>query len=41
MIYDTLFGLDAKGNIQPQMVDKVATSADGKSITMTLRDGLM
>ncbi len=41
MIYDTLFGLDAKGAIQPQMVDKVDTSADGKTITMTLRDGLM
>ena len=41
MIYDTLFGLDAKGAIQPQMVDKVTTSDDGKTITMTLRDGLM
>ena len=40
MIYDTLFGLDADGNIQPQMVDTVTTSDDGLTITMTLRDGL-
>lgn len=40
MIYDTLFGLDSNGNIQPQMVDTVTTSDDGLTITMTLRDGL-
>ncbi|HZP89222.1 MAG TPA: ABC transporter substrate-binding protein [Burkholderiales bacterium] len=40
MIYDTLFGMDAKGKIQPQMVDKWETSKDGKTWTFTLRDGL-
>ncbi|MGB1387914.1 MAG: ABC transporter substrate-binding protein [Paracoccaceae bacterium] len=40
MIYDTLFGLDSEGNIQPQMVDTVTTSDDGLTVTMTLRDGL-
>lgn len=41
MIYDTLFSLDADGNIQPQMVGAVTRSDDGKTITLTLRDGLM
>lgn len=40
MIYDTLFSLDTEGNIQPQMVDSVERSADGLTVTMTLRDGL-
>jgi peptide/nickel transport system substrate-binding protein len=40
MIYDTLFGLDAKGKIQPQMVDKYEVSADHKTWTFTLRKGL-
>lgn len=40
MIYDTLFALDAAGNVQPQMVDNVTTSDDGLTVTMTLRDGL-
>lgn len=40
MIYDTLFSLDEAGNIQPQMVDSYSTSADGLTVTMTLRDGL-
>ncbi|MEX0283461.1 MAG: ABC transporter substrate-binding protein [Paracoccaceae bacterium] len=40
MIYDTLFGLDTAGNIQPQMVDSVERSADGLTVTMTLRAGL-
>lgn len=40
MIYDTLFALDAEGNVQPQMVDTVTSSDDGLSVTMTLRDGL-
>jgi len=40
MIYDTLFAMDAKGEIQPQMVDKVELSADKLTYTMTLRDGL-
>ncbi len=41
MIYDTLFSLDADGNIQPQMVDTVTRSEDGMMVTLTLRDGLM
>ncbi|MFC3615353.1 ABC transporter substrate-binding protein [Lutimaribacter marinistellae] len=40
MVYDTLFALDAEGNVQPQMVDTVTTSDDGLTVTMTLRDGL-
>lgn len=40
MIYDTLFGMDAKGKIQPQMVDKWETAKDGKTWTFTLREGL-
>jgi peptide/nickel transport system substrate-binding protein len=40
MIYDTLFTLDPDGNIQPQMVDTVSRSDDGKTVTITLRDGL-
>ena len=40
MIYDTLFTLDPEGNIQPQMVDSVERSADGKTVTITLRDGM-
>jgi peptide/nickel transport system substrate-binding protein len=40
MIYDTLFAMDANQKIQPQMVGKVETSADGLTWTFTLRDGL-
>ena len=40
MVYDMLFGLDAKGDPKPQMVDKYTTSADGKAWSFTLRDGL-
>jgi peptide/nickel transport system substrate-binding protein len=40
MIYDTLFALDAKLNVQPQMVDRYAVSADKLTWTFTLRDGL-
>jgi len=40
MVYDTLFGFDAKGVAQPQMVDKYNKSADGKTWTFTLRPGL-
>lgn len=39
MVYDTLLARDADGNIKPQMADwKV--SDDGKTYTITLRDGL-
>jgi peptide/nickel transport system substrate-binding protein len=41
MIYDTLFAMDAKGEIRPQMVDKYEVSADKLTWTMTLRDGLV
>jgi len=41
MVYDTLFAMDAKGEIKPQMVDKYDVSADKLTYTITLRDGLM
>jgi peptide/nickel transport system substrate-binding protein len=40
MIYDTLFGMDAKGQIAPQMMDRYEVSKDKKTWTFTLRDGL-
>lgn len=40
MIYDTLFGVDANGKVQPQMVDKHTASPDGKTWSFTLRKGL-
>ncbi len=40
MIYDTLLSVDAKGEIKPQMLEKWEVSADGKTYTFTLRDGL-
>jgi peptide/nickel transport system substrate-binding protein len=40
MIYDTLFGMDAKGGIVPQMVDTYSVSTDKKLWTFTLREGL-
>src|SRR6476646_12286312 len=40
MIYDTLFAIDAKFKVQPQMVDKYEVSADKLTYTFTLRDGL-
>src|SRR5258708_5786896 len=40
MIYDTLFGVDGKGVVRPEMVDTYATSPDGKTWTFTLRKGL-
>jgi peptide/nickel transport system substrate-binding protein len=41
MIYDTLFGMDDKGEIKPQMVDTFDVSADKLTYTMKLRDGLV
>src|SRR6266851_5802325 len=41
MIYDTLFAMDAKGEIKPQMVDKYDVSKDRLTYTITLRDGLL
>src|SRR6266567_2472553 len=40
MIYDTLFALDEKLAVQPQMVDRTETSTDKLTWTFTLRDGL-
>jgi peptide/nickel transport system substrate-binding protein len=40
MIYDTLFAVDDKLQIQPQMVDKWNVSADKLTWAFTLRDGL-
>ncbi len=41
MVYDTLFAMDAKGEIRPQMVDKYEVSVDKLTYTLTLRDGLL
>lgn len=40
LIYDNLFALDSSFRPQPQMVERVETSPDGTSWTMTLRPGL-
>lgn len=40
MIYDTLFGIDAQQNPQPQMVGKYGLSIDKLTWTFELRDGL-
>ncbi|HMK81670.1 MAG TPA: ABC transporter substrate-binding protein [Xanthobacteraceae bacterium] len=40
MIYDTLFALDEKGDVKPQMVEKYDESADKLTYVFTLRDGL-
>jgi peptide/nickel transport system substrate-binding protein len=40
LIYDTLFGMDAKGQIQPQMVASWTVGKDRRVWTFTLRDGL-
>jgi peptide/nickel transport system substrate-binding protein len=40
LVYDTLFAMDEKFQIKPQMVDKWEQSADGLTWTFTLRDGL-
>lgn len=40
MIYDTLFGVNDKMEVQPQMVEKYEVSGDKLTYTFTLRDGL-
>ena len=40
MIYDTLFAVDDKLDIKPQMVESWTTSPDGKLWNFKLRDGL-
>jgi len=41
MIYDTLFAMDEKGEIKPQMVEKFTESPDKLTYVFTLRDGLL
>ncbi len=40
MVYDTLFALDAGLRLRPQMVGSYRVSADRRSYSFTLRDGL-
>src|SRR4026209_1059821 len=40
MVYDTLFAMDEKFQIKPQMVDKYEVSKDQLTWTFTLRPGL-
>jgi peptide/nickel transport system substrate-binding protein len=40
LVYDTLFGMDAQGQIAPQMVDTWKVSGDRLTWTFMLRDGL-
>jgi peptide/nickel transport system substrate-binding protein len=39
-VYDTLFSMDGKGDIKPQMVKDSTVSPDQLTYTFTLRDGL-
>jgi peptide/nickel transport system substrate-binding protein len=41
MVYDTLFAMDEKGEIKPQMVDTYEQSPDKLTFKFTLRDGLL
>src|SRR6266540_6265183 len=40
LVWDTLFAMDEKLEVKPQMVDKFDVSADKLTYTFTLRDGL-
>ena len=40
MVYDTLFAMDEKLQMKPQMLQGYTASADGLTYTFTLRDGL-
>jgi peptide/nickel transport system substrate-binding protein len=40
MVYDTLFAMDEKFQVKPQMVETYDVSADKLTYTFTLRDGL-
>src|SRR5882672_3284780 len=40
MVWDTLFAMDDKSEVKPQMVDQYEVSADKLTWTFTLRDGL-
>jgi peptide/nickel transport system substrate-binding protein len=39
-VFDTLFSMDSKGTIRPQMVAEYGKSADGLNWSFTLREGL-
>ncbi len=41
MVYDTLFAMNTKGEVLPQMVDTYNVSEDGLTYDFTLRDGLL
>jgi peptide/nickel transport system substrate-binding protein len=41
MLYDTLYALDAKSEVKPQMVETTDVSADKLTYTIKLRDGLL
>src|SRR6516162_5826778 len=41
LVYDTLFALDAKFQVQPQMAESWHQSEDGLVTTITLRPGLL
>lgn len=41
MVYDTLFAMDTKGAVKPQMVDSLTISDDGLAYDFVLRDGLL
>jgi peptide/nickel transport system substrate-binding protein len=41
MIYDTLFAMDEKGEMKPQMIDSWEQSADKLTFTFVLREGLL
>ncbi|WP_160123807.1 ABC transporter substrate-binding protein [Rhodovarius lipocyclicus] len=41
MVYDTLFGLAANGEVRPQMVQDTVISEDRMTYTFTLREGLL
>ena len=40
MVFDTLYGMDATYQIQPQMADGHRVEDDGKTWLITLREGL-
>ena len=40
MVYDTLFAVDSKGQVKPQMIDTWTLSPDKQKYTFTLREGL-
>ncbi len=40
LLYDTLLGMDAKGNIVPGIAENIETSADATSFKLTLRSGV-